>query len=89
MRDRNRGWTAVIRTLVTTVMGHHGWVALGGILAVVGILCLTIYCLVLVTRLDQGAIKIKTPFFTITREPSSIIEKTSESGCSRAVDRES
>jgi len=60
---------------MAAVIRQHGWAALGAILTLMVIVFAAIYCLVLATRRDQGGIKIKTPFFSIIREPSNSITK--------------
>jgi len=82
-RDPDRNVGTVIRVFLASVIGQHGWAALGGILALLGTVFTAIYCLVLVTRRDQGGIKIKTPFFSIIRESSSSIRKPDDPDSSR------
>jgi len=68
------GWDtswAARATLITAVEGH-GWVSLGGMAVIVAVTyILTLFVLAL--RADRGfdGIKIKTPFFTFTKEPAN------------------
>ena len=60
------GWATFI-----TAVASHGWVPLGGITVIVAATYI-ITLLVLALRADRGfdGIKIKTPFFTFSKEPT-------------------
>jgi hypothetical protein len=79
MRERQWvGWATLIPpSLVSVLAGHHGGLVLGGMVAIVAMTYSTAYLLVLATREDprSGSVTIRTPLFTITREPDPTSEK--------------
>jgi hypothetical protein len=66
----------VYRAFIATATSNYGWVAILGLTGIVAV-AYVITLFLLATRTDRGfdGIKVRTPFFTITRERSDGSDK--------------